>query len=50
MYHRYTNDEKNFAKVMRFFQGDPVWTPYNRSEEVDQFEERKGYLKEILAE
>lgn len=35
---------------MRFFQGDPVWTPYNRSEEVDKFKERQEYLKEINAQ
>jgi hypothetical protein len=49
IYHRYTNDEKNDAKVMRLFQGVPVWTPYNRSSEVDQFDERKAYSSKYLA-
>jgi 1,2-dihydroxy-3-keto-5-methylthiopentene dioxygenase len=47
IYHRYTNDEKNMAKVMRFFAGTPVWTPYSRSPETDRMEQRKKYLDSI---
>ena len=34
IYHRYTPDANDFAKVMRLFVGDPVWTPINRGTEV----------------
>jgi len=48
IYHRYTNDEKNFAKVMRLFQGDPIWTPFNRGKDADEMEVRKKYVNELL--
>jgi 1,2-dihydroxy-3-keto-5-methylthiopentene dioxygenase len=44
MYHRFSTDEKNFAHVMRLFQGDPVWTPWNRGEEADSFPARAAYV------
>jgi len=50
IYHRYSNDEKNYAKVMRLFQGDPVWTPFNRDGSVDKFVERKKYEELYLSD
>eukprot|EP01120_Amphizonella_sp_Union-15-10_P010877 TRINITY_DN4510_c0_g1_i1.p1 TRINITY_DN4510_c0_g1~~TRINITY_DN4510_c0_g1_i1.p1 ORF type:complete len:326 (+),score=63.15 TRINITY_DN4510_c0_g1_i1:78-1055(+) len=43
MYHRYSNDSNNYAKVMRLFVGEPVWTPYNRGSDSDVMECRKIY-------
>lgn len=45
MYHRFSTDDKNYAHVMRLFQGDPVWTPWNRGEEADAFPVRTQYLE-----
>lgn len=49
MYHRFSTDDKNYAHVMRLFQGDPVWTPWNRGDEADAFPARAVY-KAWLAE
>ncbi|XP_063505077.1 acireductone dioxygenase isoform X1 [Pongo pygmaeus] len=43
IYHRFTVDEKNYAKAMRLFVGEPVWTAYNRP--ADHFEARGQYMK-----
>jgi len=48
IYHRFRNDESEFAKVMRLFVGDPVWTPFNRSDEkTNLFPQRLNYLKSL---
>jgi 1,2-dihydroxy-3-keto-5-methylthiopentene dioxygenase len=44
IYHRFSLDDNQYAKVMRLFKGEPVWTPYNRSTETDILEARKKYL------
>jgi 1,2-dihydroxy-3-keto-5-methylthiopentene dioxygenase len=38
IYHRFTNDEKNFMHALRLFVGEPIWTPYNR----DEIDEKKN--------
>lgn len=43
IYHRFTLDKNNYAKVMRLFSGDPVWTPIYRP--ADEHPARKTYLQ-----
>jgi len=38
IYHRFTCDASDYAKAMRLFVGEPVWTPYNR----DEIDEKKN--------
>lgn len=47
IYHRFKNDEGNYSRFMRLFQGEPVWTPYNRGPDADQFPERARYLDSL---
>jgi len=47
IYHRFKNDEGDYSRFMRLFQGEPIWTPYNRSSDVDKFDERSRYLQSL---
>jgi cupin superfamily acireductone dioxygenase involved in methionine salvage len=40
---RFTLDSGNYAKAMRLFVGEPVWTPYNRPQE--EHPSRKKYVE-----
>ncbi|CAK8686038.1 unnamed protein product [Clavelina lepadiformis] len=41
IYHRFAIDNSDYIKVIRLFQGEPVWTAFFRP--ADDFEERKNY-------
>ena len=48
IYHRFAPDDKMFFHVMRLFQGEPVWTPYNRgTKEADESQVRSNYVKSV---
>lgn len=43
IYHRYTNDISEYIHVMRLFQDEPKWTPYDRPS--DEMESRRRYIE-----
>lgn len=47
IYHRFTVDSSNYAKAMRLFVGEPVWTAHNRP--ADEREARKAYAATYAA-
>ncbi|KAF5840497.1 aci-reductone dioxygenase [Dunaliella salina] len=47
IYHRFTLDHTDYAKAMRLFVGEPVWTPYNRPQEENP--SRQKYLEAFKA-
>merc|ERR1711988_1797556 len=47
-YHRFTCDSANYIKAMRLFVGEPVWTPYNRTDIEDDGPSRKKYVDTFL--
>jgi 1,2-dihydroxy-3-keto-5-methylthiopentene dioxygenase len=47
IYHRFTCDTNRTIHAMRLFQGQPIWTPFNRPQE--EHESRKKYAAEFVA-
>ncbi|KAJ7675651.1 Acireductone dioxygenase ARD family, partial [Mycena polygramma] len=47
IYHRFTLDEKNRARLMRLFKDEPKWIAHTRSTETEANVHRVGYLRDI---
>jgi len=53
IYHRFVPNTDDYIKVIRLFQGHPVWTPINRDEketEIETSHVRINYLNSIKSE
>lgn len=49
IYHRFMPDDNMSFRVMRLFQGEPVWTPYNRSDPTTESRRaRPMYLRQYI--
>lgn len=46
--HRYTNDTNNYIKAMRLFVGEPIWTPYNRTDIAEDDDSVIKYKKQFI--
>lgn len=49
IYHRFTTDEKNYAKAMRLFKDEPKWTALNRTPDLEDNKFRKEYVQSITS-